>query len=119
MTPAVTRRRVLEILDGVVDPCSKTAGLPAGLLDMGLVRSVVVDRTPAGAQVSVTLGLTNGLCMLGAVLAREARERLAELPGVSGAEVSVDTSHVWREADMSPEYRARLAAHRAARRLHR
>jgi metal-sulfur cluster biosynthetic enzyme len=116
----VTRSLVLEVLDGVTDPCSVTAGLPAGLVDMGLVQEVRISSPDAPActgyaDVRVVLRLTNGLCMLGAVLAAEARERLTRVPGVASAEVTIDTSHVWREADMGADYRRRLRSHRERR----
>ena len=99
--------RVVACLDGIIDPCSAVAGHPAGLVSMGLVRHLDVRDTPEGLSVLARIGVTEPGCLMGVAFVREARERLAALPGI--AEVTVDLEPVcdWLPQDMDAEYRRR------------
>ncbi|WP_033328405.1 metal-sulfur cluster assembly factor [Streptomyces yerevanensis] len=113
----VTEDRVREVLNGIVDPCSITAGVPAGMDDMGLISDIQVrDDEAGGRRVSVTFGLTDPTCMLLGSFANEARERLAGLPGVTGVDVTLDHDMEWTPDMLAPHYQERLAEHRAQRR---
>jgi metal-sulfur cluster biosynthetic enzyme len=107
---------VRAALDEVRDPCSEVAGAPAGLSEMGLVHELSVTPSPDGAVVHVAIRVTEPTCLMGPSLAAGARQRLATLPGVASFEVTLSDDNDWMPADMSPEYRARLEAHRAANR---
>lgn len=111
----MTRDDVLAALNEIRDPCSCSAGVPAGLVDMGLVRDVGLTASQDGTRVRVKIGVTEPSCLMIAPFANEARKRLRALPGV--AEVEVELAHElnWSPADMTPEYRERLRAHRAHR----
>jgi metal-sulfur cluster biosynthetic enzyme len=102
---------VRDALNGIIDPCSRTAGAPAGLGDMGLIMEVRVD----GAKVSVKLGVTSPMCLMAGVFLAEARARVAALPGVESADVDLDHQTIWTPALMDPAYGRRLDAVRAAR----
>jgi metal-sulfur cluster biosynthetic enzyme len=81
----VTASEVRDLLNTIVDPCSVAAGAPAGLADMGLVRTVEVDDH----TVSVRIGLTEPGCMMGASFVVRARELLAAQPGVEAVTVEL------------------------------
>ena len=106
---------VRTALDAVVDPCSEAAGVPAGLLEMGLVRELEIEADEKGAAVRVTIGVTEPTCLMGPALACGARERVSAVPGVTEVDVRLCDDE-WMPSDMAPEYRTRLAAHRAAKR---
>lgn len=108
-------RRVRAALDTVTDPCSQAVGAPAGLCEMGLVRSVEATPGPGGAAVSVVLTLTDAGCLLGAEFVARAEERVAALPGVADVEVRLDHRMDWSPGDMDPAYRDRLAVARRRR----
>ncbi|MGY0064294.1 metal-sulfur cluster assembly factor [Streptomyces sp. LZ34] len=113
----VTEARVRDVLNGIVDPCSITAGVPAGMDDMGLISDIQVQDDGAGGQrVSVKFGLTDPTCMLLGSFANEARERLAQLPGVTGVDVTLDHDMEWTPDLLAPHYQQRLTEHRARRR---
>lgn len=113
----VTEDRVRDVLNGIVDPCSITAGVPAGMDDMGLITGIQVrDDGAGGRRISVTFGLTDPTCMLLGSFANEARERLSALPGVTGVDVTLDHELEWTEDRFAPHYRQRLAEHRERRR---
>jgi hypothetical protein len=40
--------RVRTTLNTIVDPCSRAAGAPAGIAEMGLVRQIEVHHSPGG-----------------------------------------------------------------------
>jgi metal-sulfur cluster biosynthetic enzyme len=110
----IGQTEVRAALNEIVDPCSRAAGAPAGLTDMGLVRRISVrDR---GARVDVVLALTEPTCLMGFPFLRSARERISALPGVERVEVSLDSSFEWTPAELSPAYAARLEDMRATRR---
>ena len=112
MTTADIRAR----LNAIVDPCSLAAGAPAGIADMGLVREVVVEETPAGAVIRVRIGLTEPGCMIGASFVTRAHECLEPLAGVARVEVTLEHDCDWTPADLDPAYARRLDAVRANRR---
>jgi metal-sulfur cluster biosynthetic enzyme len=110
----VTEALVRDVLNGVVDPCSITAGVPAGMDDMGLISDIQIRDDGAGGQlVGVKIGLTDPTCMLLGSFANEARERLSELPGVTGVDVTLDHELEWTPDMLAPQYQRRLAEHRA------
>ncbi|WP_435284959.1 metal-sulfur cluster assembly factor [Streptomyces sp. NBC_00063] len=110
----VTEDVVRRVLNTIVDPCSITAGVPAGMDDMGLIGEIaVVDDVTAGRHVSVTFGLTDPTCMLLGAFANEARERLRALPGVTAVDVTLDHTMEWTPDLLAPDYQERLSAHRA------
>jgi metal-sulfur cluster biosynthetic enzyme len=108
--------RVRRALDEVRDPCSVAAGVPAGIAEMGLVRSLEISQGPDGARVRVAIGVTEPTCLMGPSFLTGARERLAREPGIARVDVELSADADWSPIDMSPDYRERLAAHRRARR---
>jgi len=112
MTATEVRRR----LNAIIDPCSLAAGAPAGIDEMGLVRSVLVEESPAGATIRVRIGLTEPGCMMGAAFVARAHECLEQLPGVASVEVALEHDCDWTPADLDPAYARRLDAARAASR---
>jgi metal-sulfur cluster biosynthetic enzyme len=112
----ITESAVRAELNTIIDPCSATAGCPAGLDEMGLVRAVEIRDSAAGAEVRVVIGVTEFGCLMSVPFATEAYKRLYALPGVSVVTVELDGAFDWDPADMSREYQQRLHAHRARRR---
>jgi metal-sulfur cluster biosynthetic enzyme len=116
MSASPTQAQIRAALNEVADPCSVAAGAPAGLDDMGLIRDVEVREGPAGAHVTVGIGLTEPTCLMGPAFVQSAEERLSSLEGVAGVDVSLRSGRDWTPARMSPGYARRLAHVRAARR---
>jgi metal-sulfur cluster biosynthetic enzyme len=108
--------RVRSALDEVRDPCSVAAGVPAGLVEMGLVQSLDVTDDPGGAVVRVAIRVTEPTCLMGPSFASGARARLARVRGVAQVVVELSDDPSWSPVDMTPAYRTRLAEHRRARR---
>jgi metal-sulfur cluster biosynthetic enzyme len=103
----VLSERIMAELNDIVDPCSVAAGCPAGLVEMGLIRSLELRDTATGCDARVTMALTHPFCMMAPVFVNEARIRVADLDGVTGCDVELDATYIWTDDDMSPEYAER------------
>ncbi|WP_075737920.1 metal-sulfur cluster assembly factor [Streptomyces acidiscabies] len=113
----ITETQIRAALNEIVDPCSITAGAPAGLDDMGLVGDIrVQDDGVGGQRIAVTVGVTEPSCVLIGSFAAEARIRLTALTGVSAVDVRLADDFDWTPDRLAPRYRQRLDEHRAHRR---
>jgi metal-sulfur cluster biosynthetic enzyme len=112
----ITESAVRAALNAIIDPCSRTAGCPAGLDEMGLVRVVEIRDAASGADVRVVIGVTEFGCLMSVPFATEAYKRLYALPGIGAVTVEMDSAFDWDVNDMSRDYQQRLEAHRARRR---
>jgi metal-sulfur cluster biosynthetic enzyme len=117
VSTTVTEASIRQALNTVVDPCSVVAGAPGGLDDMGLVRSVEIVAAPDGAHVTVSIGVTEPMCLMGAIFLRDARRALADVSGVESAIVTMEHGLRYDESMQRPEYAARLAEARRDRRV--
>jgi metal-sulfur cluster biosynthetic enzyme len=115
VSAAVDEALVRSVLNGIVDPCSEAAGAPAGLDDMGLVRSVEISESAAGTTVRVEIGVTEPGCFMIYPFCREARERLAGIERIDTVEVDLANGADWMPSDMSEAYRKLLTRKRAVR----
>jgi metal-sulfur cluster biosynthetic enzyme len=104
---------VRATINTIVDPCSRAAGLPAGLIDMGLVRSLEVRTEPDGVHVRVVVGVTEYGCMLGPAFATEISRLVRHVRGVASAEVTLDDQFDWVPEDMTESYLHALASRRS------
>lgn len=111
--------RVSEALNTIVDPCSITAGVPGGLVDMGLVRDLRIDELPDGGhRVTLAVGVTEPTCVLLGSFIAEAQIRLRALDGVTAVDVRPAVFD-WSEEDMDHDYMKRLNRHRQQERSRR
>ncbi len=106
---------VRAAVNEVIDPCSRAAGVPAGLVDMGMITDVSVHDGSAGAAVSVTIQMTEPTCIMGHAFIPAVRDRVQQLAGVDSVDVRLDLSFGWDPSRLDPNYRRRLDAHHAAR----
>lgn len=110
--------RINECLNAIVDPCSITAGAPAGLVDMGLVmKSEIEPRDEGGLRAVIEIGITHPFCMMAGVFLNEVRQRVGAIDGIAEVAVTLDSNTVWTPDLMSAPYRAKLDAVRAAKRI--
>lgn len=109
----VRQAEIERLLNEIIDPCSVGAGVPIGLVDMGVVESVEVT----GDAVEVRLLPTFPGCMYTAVFAGEIVRRLRALDwtGEIGVVLTPEQS-VWDEGRMSPVARGNLQKARDERR---
>jgi metal-sulfur cluster biosynthetic enzyme len=109
-----TERDVRAVLNQIIDPCSRVAGAPAGLVDMGLIRRLTLSEGVHAVDVHVLIGVTEYGCLLAPSFASEARKLLKALPGIGAIHIELDDEFDWEPGDMSPAYRRHLAERRAA-----
>jgi probable FeS assembly SUF system protein SufT len=70
--------------------------IPVNIVDLGLVYDLAIDRTPAGMNIlEVKMTLTAPGCGMGPVIAEDARQKIAALPGVETARVHIVWDHQW------------------------
>jgi metal-sulfur cluster biosynthetic enzyme len=105
---------VRAVLNQIIDPCSRVAGAPVGLVDMGLIRRLTVTPGAAAVDVRVVIGVTEYGCLLAPSFADEARKLLAGLPGIGLIDIELDAEFDWVPSDMSAAYRQHLAERRTA-----
>jgi metal-sulfur cluster biosynthetic enzyme len=102
-----TRAAINEVLD----PCSVGRNVPAGLVDMGMLRDLTVAEGPdGGVTARLELRLTSPGCTFQLYFERELRERLAAIPAIRDIQISWSRQFDWSDDDMSPNLRARLRA---------
>jgi metal-sulfur cluster biosynthetic enzyme len=108
---------VRRILDTIVDPCSRAAGAPAGISEMGMVPDITITPSEGNkSDVRVHLIVTHPFCMMSNLFVKEIIERLGAEDWVGKAEVDFDPGMLWTPDRMSPDYAERLEAARAKRR---
>ena len=82
---------VWETLKTCFDP-----EIPVNIVDLGLIYDMAVEPTPDGRQnVEVKMTLTAQGCGMGPVIANDARDKIAALPGVASAKVHIVWDPVW------------------------
>ena len=107
MTP--TEEDVRAVLNQIIDPCSRVAGAPVGLADMGLIRLLTLTEAAGRVDVHMVIGVTEYGCLLAPSFASEARKLLEALPGIGTIDIELDADFDWEPGDMSPAYRRHLA----------
>jgi metal-sulfur cluster biosynthetic enzyme len=105
---------VRAVLNQIIDPCSRVAGAPVGLVDMGLIRRLTVTPGVGTVDVHMVIGVTEYGCLLAPSFASEARKLLDALPGIGVIDIELDAEFDWDPQDMSVAYRRHLAERRAA-----
>ena len=87
------RDRIISELRAIFDP-----ELPVNIYDLGLIYDVAInDRNEA----AVRMTLTSPNCPVAESLPRLVKQKVAEVPGVSGAEVQVVLDPPWSAERMS------------------
>ena len=87
------RDQIISALRAIFDP-----ELPVNIYDLGLVYDVAInDRNEA----AVRMTLTSPNCPVAESLPRLVKQKVAEVPGVSGAEVQVVFDPPWSAERMS------------------
>jgi len=112
------RAVLFERLNNIIDPCSAAMAVPAGLVDMGLLRGLELEAlTSGGTRCRIKLCVTHAFCLMSAVFVHEVEKCLRDIPEIEEIDVSLDRDTIWTEELMTPEYRARLEARRQAKNI--
>lgn len=105
-TPAgdFNEKRVWDALRTCFDP-----EIPVNIVDLGLIYDLAIEKTPSGAHsVEVKMTLTAPGCGMGPVIAEDARQKIAALPSVEGARVSIVWDPIWNPRMISDAGRKSL-----------
>jgi probable FeS assembly SUF system protein SufT len=97
----VTEEQIWNILKSCYDP-----EIPVNIVDLGLVYDLALEKRPSGCSaISVKMTLTTPGCGMGAVIARDAQERILMLEGVEEAKVEIVWDPPWHPSMITPEGR--------------
>ncbi|MDE1170468.1 MAG: putative Fe-S cluster assembly protein SufT [Verrucomicrobium sp.] len=99
----LTEEAVWETLKTCFDP-----EIPVNIVDLGLVYDLDLDAKPEGASIKVAMTLTAPGCGMGPVIAREAQQKIAKLPGVSSADVNLVWDPPWSPERISEDGKKKL-----------
>jgi probable FeS assembly SUF system protein SufT len=70
--------------------------IPVNIVDLGLIYDLAIEpQADGGHQVEVKMTLTAQGCGMGPVIANDAREKIAALPGVASAKVHIVWDPAW------------------------
>jgi probable FeS assembly SUF system protein SufT len=95
---------VWEALKGCFDP-----EIPVNIVDLGLIYDLDVEElAPGERKVEVKMTLTAPGCGMGPVIAEDARQRVAALPGVKEAKVCIVWDPQWTPQMISEAGRKQL-----------
>ena len=92
----------LRALSEVFDPCCREKGI--SVVDMGLLRSVVVDDRHA----RVELLLTSGWCPFAARVLTDVEEAVRAHPGVDSCDVEIVWDEPWTTDRLTDDARRKL-----------
>jgi metal-sulfur cluster biosynthetic enzyme len=99
-TEIAPEEMVIEALrENVIDP-----EIGVNVVDLGLVYGVEVKEGLA----EVTMTLTTPMCPLGPYIDQEVRSALAEVPGITGANVNLVWQPPWDPSKMSEDAKLEL-----------
>jgi probable FeS assembly SUF system protein SufT len=83
--------------------------IPVNIVDLGLVYDLAVDPLPSGGRaLELKMTLTAPGCGMGPVIAEDARQKIAALPGVESARVHIVWDPVWNPRMISEAGRLAL-----------
>lgn len=100
-TGPVEEKSVWEALKTCFDP-----EIPVNIVDLGLVYDLHLEPLPSGqSKVLVKMTLTAPGCGMGPMIARDAQEKILDLPGVEEADVEVVWDPPWHQSMISADGR--------------
>jgi probable FeS assembly SUF system protein SufT len=80
--------------------------IPVNIVDLGLVYDLAIETKPSGGRtIEVKMTLTAPGCGMGPVIAEDARQKLAALPGVESVKAHIVWDPQWTPQMISPEGR--------------
>jgi probable FeS assembly SUF system protein SufT len=95
---------VWEALRAVFDP-----EIPVNIVDLGLVYDLAIEPDGAGGNaLEIKMTLTAPGCGMGPVIAEDARQKVAALPGVTSAKVHIVWDPIWTPHMISEAGRRKL-----------
>lgn len=96
----------------VYDPCGLAQGVSIGIADLGLIRSLNVERLESGWGVSLRIRLTSPGCFYFFYFEREIRDRLKAVPEIRSLNMEWDEVLDWTPEEMSESAQLKLKEHR-------
>ena len=100
-----TREEVEQEVWRVLKTCYDPE-IPVNIVDLGLIYDMVLEPLPSGKnRVSIKMTLTAPGCGMGPVIARDAQEKILDLPAVEEANVEIVWDPPWHQSMITAEGR--------------
>jgi metal-sulfur cluster biosynthetic enzyme len=106
---ATVAAAVETALAQVPDPCMVAAGIPASVIELGLLDGVAVEQ----GRATITITLTEIGCPFTHDIMTELTDAAMAVEGVEEVAVQPRWAPMWSEERLAPEGRRKLAAARA------
>jgi probable FeS assembly SUF system protein SufT len=98
---SLEEKHVWDVLKSCYDP-----EIPVNIVDLGLIYDLALEPIPQGGnKVFVKMTLTAPGCGMGPAIARDAQEKILNLPGVADASVEVVWDPPWHQSMITAEGR--------------
>ena len=108
-------RRILDEANRILEPCGMAQGLSVGMVDMGLINGVDVERCQSGWDVRVRARVTSPDCLHFVYFERELRAGMNAIPGIRTVSVEWGDGSDWTPESMSATLREQLRERRQKR----
>ena len=99
---------VRGVANEVYDPCGLARGVSIGIADMGLIRSLNVERLKDGCGVTLRIRLTSPGCFYFFYFEREIRDRLKAVPQIKSVNMEWDQILDWTPDEISESAQLRF-----------
>lgn len=94
-----TEDAVMDALGKIIDPCSATTGSNLDIVEMGLIKSVLIEDS----HVVIDMRVTSPVCKMVGYFRKEAEKEVGALPGVDSITVETDAGLEWHSDMMTDE----------------
>jgi metal-sulfur cluster biosynthetic enzyme len=105
--------RVRDAANRIQEPCGMAQGLAIGMVDMGLIREIDVQRCEKHWNVTVRARVTSPDCLHVVYFERELRAAVATIAGIGQFRMEWDGGYDWTPECMSEALRVRMKERRA------
>ena len=96
----ITREKVLNVLQEVLDPCSCHSDAPINIIELGLVETIKITNR----EIYIELLPTTPMCMYMGNIIHDVKIRVSKIPNVENVAVE-QTIGIWTPDRMDPELR--------------
>lgn len=88
---AVDEDDIIDGLKKVIDPCSKANGGDLNIVEMGLLKSIIIE----GGDIQINMRLTTPTCMMIYAFMQQIEENVNPIPGVDTISLETDDGLQW------------------------
>jgi metal-sulfur cluster biosynthetic enzyme len=107
--------RILTAANQILEPCGLGQGFSIGMVDMGLIGGVDVERGDSGWRVKVSARVTSPDCLHFVYFERELRSAIMAIGNIDKIDVEWGDCSEWSPDQMAPRVREQMQERRRKR----